>query len=39
MDWDANAPRWRHFVRLEENPWIRHHVVSKKTLSNSDLSS
>lgn len=27
-DWDANYPRWRHFVRLEENPWLRHHVVS-----------
>lgn len=27
-DWDANAPRWRHFVRLNENPWLRDHMVS-----------
>jgi acyl transferase domain-containing protein len=26
-DWDPNFPRWRHFVRLEENPWLRDHVV------------
>ncbi|KAJ5730275.1 Acyl transferase/acyl hydrolase/lysophospholipase [Penicillium malachiteum] len=27
-DWNANAPRWRHFVRLNENPWLRDHVVT-----------
>ncbi|KAJ5102991.1 Acyl transferase/acyl hydrolase/lysophospholipase [Penicillium argentinense] len=27
-DWNANAPRWRHFIRLEENPWIRDHMVT-----------
>lgn len=27
-DWDPDIPRWRHFVRLEENPWIKHHAVS-----------
>lgn len=29
-DWDANAPRWRHFVRLNENPWLRDHMVSHR---------
>lgn len=28
-DWNASSPRWRHFVRLDENPWIRHHIVSQ----------
>lgn len=27
-DWDLNGPRWRHFVRLNENPWLKDHVVS-----------
>jgi acyl transferase domain-containing protein len=27
-DWNANVPRWRHFVRLDENPWLRDHTVS-----------
>ncbi|KAJ5637355.1 hypothetical protein N7490_007234 [Penicillium lividum] len=27
-DWDSNAPRWRHFIRLNENPWLRDHVVT-----------
>lgn len=27
-DWNTNAPRWRHFVRMDENPWLKHHVVS-----------
>ncbi|KAJ5707290.1 Acyl transferase/acyl hydrolase/lysophospholipase [Penicillium malachiteum] len=27
-DWNANAPRWRHFIRLNENPWLRDHVVT-----------
>lgn len=26
-DWDSNAPRWRHFLRLNENPWLRDHMV------------
>ena len=26
-DWDPNLPRWRHFVRLDENPWLRDHMV------------
>ncbi|KAJ5591646.1 Acyl transferase/acyl hydrolase/lysophospholipase [Penicillium hispanicum] len=28
VDWDSNIPRWRHFVRLHENPWLRDHVVT-----------
>ncbi|KAJ5674974.1 uncharacterized protein N7477_004908 [Penicillium maclennaniae] len=27
-DWNVDAPRWRHFVRLNENPWLRDHVVT-----------
>lgn len=27
-DWNPTAPRWRHFVRLNENPWLRDHMVS-----------
>lgn len=27
VDWDENMPRWRHFVRLNENPWLRDHMV------------
>jgi len=29
-DWNANAPRWRQFVRLNENPWLRDHMVSTR---------
>lgn len=28
VDWNPNIPRWRHFIRLNENPWLRDHVVS-----------
>ncbi|KGO62596.1 Acyl transferase/acyl hydrolase/lysophospholipase [Penicillium expansum] len=27
-DWNPTAPRWRHFVRLNENPWLRDHMVT-----------
>ncbi|KAF3392430.1 Compactin diketide synthase mokB [Penicillium rolfsii] len=27
-DWDQNLPRWRQFVRLDENPWLRDHMVT-----------
>lgn len=30
-DWDPNLPRWRHFVRLEENPWLRDHMVRHRS--------
>jgi acyl transferase domain-containing protein len=26
-DWDPTYPRWRHFLRMAENPWLRDHVV------------
>ncbi|KAJ6006467.1 Acyl transferase/acyl hydrolase/lysophospholipase [Penicillium sp. IBT 35674x] len=31
-DWDLNAPRWRHFIRLNENPWLRDHVVTENVV-------
>lgn len=27
-DWNPNSPRWRHFLRVSENPWLKEHVVS-----------
>ncbi|KAJ5088039.1 hypothetical protein N7456_011655 [Penicillium angulare] len=27
-DWNSDSPRWRHFIRLNENPWLRDHVVT-----------
>lgn len=38
-DWNSNAPRWRHFIRLNENPWLRDHVVCfhLSCLNQSDL--
>ncbi|CAG8889693.1 unnamed protein product [Penicillium egyptiacum] len=27
-DWNPTSPRWRHFVRLNENPWLRDHMVT-----------
>lgn len=30
-DWNVDVPRWRHFVRLDENPWLRDHVVSTQS--------
>ncbi|KAJ5605987.1 hypothetical protein N7510_008768 [Penicillium lagena] len=27
-DWNAHAPRWRQFVRLNENPWLKDHMVT-----------
>ncbi|KAJ5503012.1 Acyl transferase/acyl hydrolase/lysophospholipase [Penicillium fimorum] len=27
-DWNPTIPRWRHFVRLNENPWLRDHMVT-----------
>ncbi|KAJ5546921.1 Acyl transferase/acyl hydrolase/lysophospholipase [Penicillium frequentans] len=31
-DWDSNAPRWRHFIRLNENPWLRDHMVTENVV-------
>lgn len=27
-DWNAEEPRWRHVIRLSENPWIKEHAVT-----------
>ncbi|KAJ6103160.1 hypothetical protein N7486_005587 [Penicillium sp. IBT 16267x] len=31
-DWNSNSPRWRHFIRLNENPWLRDHVVTENVI-------
>ncbi|KAK4032634.1 polyketide synthase dehydratase-domain-containing protein, partial [Parachaetomium inaequale] len=28
-DWNPIEPRWRNFIRLPEQPWVRGHVVQK----------
>ncbi|KAH6699034.1 iterative type I polyketide synthase [Leptodontidium sp. MPI-SDFR-AT-0119] len=27
-DWNAETPRWRHILRISEQPWLRDHVVT-----------
>lgn len=27
-DWDATAPRFRNFLRISEQPWLRDHIVT-----------
>lgn len=27
MDWNPLEPRWRNFIRISEQPWVRSHVV------------
>jgi acyl transferase domain-containing protein len=27
-DWDATAPRFRNFLRIAEQPWLRDHIVT-----------
>ncbi|CAK4031885.1 polyketide synthase [Lecanosticta acicola] len=27
-DWNSEAPRWRNFLRLGEQPWLRDHLVT-----------
>jgi NADPH:quinone reductase-like Zn-dependent oxidoreductase/SAM-dependent methyltransferase/malonyl CoA-acyl carrier protein transacylase len=27
-DWNEETPRWRHFLRLQENPWLKDHLVT-----------
>lgn len=29
-DWNPSEPRWRHFLRTAENPWIKDHKVCFK---------
>ncbi|KAL2164963.1 hypothetical protein VTH06DRAFT_259 [Thermothelomyces fergusii] len=31
-DWNPIEPRWRSFIRLSEQPWVRGHVVQKAIL-------
>ncbi|CAG8944284.1 unnamed protein product [Penicillium salamii] len=28
IDWNPESPRWRHFFRLNENPWLEDHKVT-----------
>lgn len=28
MDWNPAEPKWRHFVRVAENPWLKDHKVT-----------
>lgn len=30
-DFDPRHPRWRHFLRIPENPWLRDYMVRLKT--------
>lgn len=27
-DWNSESPRWRHIIRLHEQPWLRDHIVT-----------
>lgn len=27
LDSTSDTPRWRHFIRLDENPWVKQHKV------------
>ena len=27
-DWNPAEPRWRHMIRLSENPWLRDHEIT-----------
>ena len=29
-DWNAETPRWRHVLRIEEQPWLRDHLVTNQ---------
>ncbi|KAJ5343642.1 uncharacterized protein N7506_003466 [Penicillium brevicompactum] len=31
-DWNEDEPKWRHFLRISENPWLMDHVVSGKVI-------
>jgi acyl transferase domain-containing protein len=34
-DWNPTAPRWRQIVRLNENPWLRDHMVCVERITRS----
>lgn len=27
-DWNDEEPKWRHVIRLSENPWLKEHIMS-----------
>ena len=31
-DWDVTAPRFRNFIRISEQPWLRDHVVTENII-------
>ncbi|KAI0181683.1 putative polyketide synthase [Hypoxylon sp. FL1284] len=31
-DWNPSEARWRHFIRLNELPWVEQHVINGKVL-------
>ncbi|KAJ3499844.1 hypothetical protein NLG97_g34 [Lecanicillium saksenae] len=31
-DWNKNHALWRNYIRISENPWIPHHIVSGEVL-------
>ncbi|PGH20080.1 hypothetical protein AJ80_03730 [Polytolypa hystricis UAMH7299] len=31
-DWNAEEPRWRHILRLSENPWLMDHVITGRCI-------
>lgn len=31
-DWDATAPRFRNFIRISEQPWLRDHIVTNNII-------
>ncbi|KAI9931732.1 hypothetical protein MW887_010311 [Aspergillus wentii] len=28
QDWNPQNPKWRHFLRTSENPWLKDHVIA-----------
>ncbi|KAF8850740.1 hypothetical protein BDZ45DRAFT_184816 [Acephala macrosclerotiorum] len=28
LDWNAQDPKWRHIIRVSENPWLKDHKVT-----------
>lgn len=29
-DWNAETPRWRNILRIDEQPWLRDHIVTNQ---------
>lgn len=32
VDWNPLEPRWRKMLRIEETPWLEHHVIGNNVL-------